>query len=146
MPFFLDLVVFTRNLDISSNNVHVRVETKYRVTVTLFAGRAKERHLVQQKSYLMDWRPVLFGAFFMSRSIDRMPSYPKNGVQSIGPDITFANQLRNGFPVFKIASMRSWVFSIPQRLRKASRSRSSTCCSVIGAIGEQSPPVRTRAR
>ncbi len=35
---------------------------------------------------------------------------------------------------------------MPQRLRNASRSRSSTCCSVIGVMGEHSPPVTTRAR
>src|SRR5713101_9792069 len=44
----------------------------------------------------------------------------------------FRHQLRNGLPVINRDWIRSWVFSVPHRLRKASRSRSSTCCSVTG--------------
>src|SRR6266567_4317642 len=109
-----------------------------------FPRKGEEKHLLRQKKFLLNWRPVLLG--FSSCEDQLIAHYPKDGVRSIDHDISFANQLRNGFPVIKIACMRSWVFSIPQRLRNASRSRSSTCCSVIGVMGEQSPPVRTRAR
>ena len=42
-------------------------------------------------------------------------------------------QFRSGFPVFSVWAIRSCVFRSPHRLRKASRSRSSRCCSLTVA-------------
>jgi hypothetical protein len=52
------------------------------------------------------------------------------------------NQLRSGFPVFKVCAMRSCVLRSPQRLTKASRSRSRTYCSGTSCGAVMEPPAR----
>ena len=51
-------------------------------------------------------------------------------------------QFLNGFPFCNICWMRSRVFRCPQRLRKASRSRSRMSCSLTSCGVLQSPPQR----
>jgi hypothetical protein len=52
------------------------------------------------------------------------------------------NQLRRGFPVFKVCAMRSCVLRSPHRLTKASRSRSRTYCSGTSCGAVTAPPAR----
>src|ERR1700691_3973841 len=43
--------------------------------------------------------------------------------------LSYAAQFLNGFPVFSMCCMRSWVLRCPHRLRNASLSKSSKYCS-----------------
>ena len=54
-------------------------------------------------------------------------------------------QFRSGLPVFSIYCMRSCVFGLPHKLRKASRSRSSKYCSETLCWPGSPPPLKTCA-
>src|ERR1051326_5288315 len=133
------------NRKIHIHSMHENTSTCPEVTRPFFVG-SLFLYNICQCTHICQHKVADIELFFLEKRAKTNDS--RYSLQRVAAIIrfSFANQLRNGFPVIKIACIRSWVFSIPQRLRNASRSRSSTCCSVIGVTGEQSPPVRTRAR
>src|SRR5439155_11743398 len=78
--------------------------------------------------------------------IRSLPPEPSVGSQN-SSNVVFAHQrgycqtqLRSGLPFFSMCWMRSTVFLWPQRLTKASRSRSSRYCSETRWGDVNSPP------